>query len=68
MFWLFSLQSVRKTILCVFLLGFLDVAMVLLFLLVDPVSTTDLALEEKQVAAVRLLQLSSNLAVCPSGM
>ncbi|RCV23958.1 hypothetical protein SETIT_5G046900v2 [Setaria italica] len=27
-----------------------------------------LALEEKQVAAVRLLQLSSNLAVCPSGM
>ncbi|XP_004978445.1 rab escort protein 1 isoform X2 [Setaria italica] len=26
------------------------------------------SLEEKQVAAVRLLQLSSNLAVCPSGM
>ncbi|OEL23204.1 Rab escort protein 1 [Dichanthelium oligosanthes] len=31
-------------------------------------STLDLALEEQQVAAVRLLQLSSNLAVCPPGM
>ncbi|KAF8661532.1 hypothetical protein HU200_056952 [Digitaria exilis] len=37
--------------------------MVMLFLLVDPVSILDLALEEQQVATVRLLQLSSNLAV-----
>jgi hypothetical protein len=44
------------------------VAMVVLLLLVDSVSTLDLALEEEQVAAVRLLQLSSNLAICPPGM
>jgi hypothetical protein len=66
MFLLFSLQNVRTTIL-VFMPGLLDV-LVVLFLFVDPISTLDLALEEQQVAAVRLLQLSSNLAVCPPGM
>jgi hypothetical protein len=66
MFLLFSLQNVRTTIL-VFMPGLLDV-LVILFLFVDPISTLDLALEEQQVAAVRLLQLSSNLAVCPPGM
>jgi hypothetical protein len=66
MFLLFSLQNVRTTIL-VFMPGLLDV-LVILFLFVDPISTLDLALEEQQVAAIRLLQLSSNLAVCPPGM
>jgi hypothetical protein len=68
MFWLFSLQNVRTIILLlVFMQCFLDV-LVVLFVFVDPICTLDLALEEQQVAAVRLLQLSSNLAVCPPGM
>ena len=36
----------------------------MLFLFVGPIYTLDLALEEQQVAAVQLLQSSSNLAVC----
>ena len=68
MFWLFSLQNVRTTILLlVFMPDLIDV-LVILVLFVDPISTLNLALEEQQVAAVRLLQLSSNLAVCPPGM
>jgi hypothetical protein len=35
----------------------------MLFLFVGPIYTLDLALEEQQVAAVRLLQSSSNLAL-----
>jgi hypothetical protein len=67
MFLLFSLQNVRTTILLpVFMPGLLDVLVVLF--LFELICTLDLALEEQQVAAVRLLQLSSNLAVCPSGM
>jgi hypothetical protein len=68
MFWLFSLQNVRTTILLLVFMPDLFDVLVILFLFVDPISTHNLALEEQQVTAVRLLQLSSNLAVCPPGM
>jgi hypothetical protein len=48
-----------------FVPDFLDLEMVLLF---DMISSLHLALEEQQIAVAQVLQLTSNLAVCPPGM